>query len=153
MVRPVRFVCGVGLFLSILACGGGGASVTPNLYAGTWSGTFSWKEFKNAVQQGNTITGNGNGTVASNGSFQLDSYIQPPSTWTIDRLIGSVSTSTGQAIGTYTYAIKWDNSNPNPNIYSMTATFQKAGNNLTVNAVGVAGGGVTEEITMILTKN
>lgn len=138
--------------ITLAACGGGGGTVTINKFAGTYTGTFSWQREWNGVPQGSPITGTANGTVSDDGTVQLDMYIQPAPGYTIDRITGTVSNTTGDCVGRYLYGI-----NPPPSTngdFPQTSQFSISGDQLTVNVHGVGGGvnNETYEATMILNR-
>ena len=62
--------------MTLIACGGGGASVAQNRFAGTWTGTFSLKRFVNSVQSGSTVTGSAHGVVTGTGVVGIKFYKQ-----------------------------------------------------------------------------
>lgn len=138
MIRPVRFVCGVGLFLGLLACGGGGASVSQNVYAGNWSGTGTWQIYDSGGNPTGSPATNIQtfGTVASNGNVDIEMHFGAGSSNIWDNMRGTVD-SNGAASGQYIDAKNQDGSGGN--LYSYTAAFSRVGNHLNVTFVEIYG--------------
>ena len=131
MIKPVRFVCGVGLLLSLLACGGGGASVSQNQFAGTWSGTGTWRTY-NSSGVPNGSAGNPipiDGTVSGTGEVNIKLHFPDQVAGFHDNMRGTV-TEGGTASGAYLDAVI-----PGTQagfLFSYNAVFTRIGNQLTI---------------------
>ena len=129
MIKPVRFICGVGLLFSVIACGGGGASVSQNQFSGTWAGTGTWQTFNSSgVPNGGGATALPiDGSVSATGEVNIKIHFPDQVAGFHDNMRGAV-TEGGTASGDYLDAVI-----PGTQagyLFSYNAVFNRTGNQL-----------------------